>query len=177
MTELELREFVRKVQKMKCEMQTLELKTAGEGCPKRLYDTLSSFSNQDMGGIILFGIDEKEDYRIAGVYDMQDLQKKVNEQCKQMVPLVRPVFTSVMIEDKSVVSAEIPGIDITERPCYYGGVGRTKGSYVRAGDSDEPMSDYEIYSYEAFRKNIRMTFGSMSALICQRLIPQGLRNI
>lgn len=152
MTELELLEFVKKVQKMKCEMQTLELKTAREGCPKRLYDTLSSFSNQDMGGIILFGIDEKDDYRIAGVYDMQDLQKKVNEQCKQMVPVVRPVFTSVMIEDKSVVSAEIPGIDITERPCYYGGVGRTKGSYVRAGDSDEPMSDYEIYSYEAFRK-------------------------
>lgn len=49
MTELELREFVRKVQKMKCEMQTLELKTAREGRPERLYDTLSSFSNQDMG--------------------------------------------------------------------------------------------------------------------------------
>ncbi len=27
-----------------------------------------------------------------------------------------------------------------------------KGSYIWAGDSDEPMSDYEIYSYEAYRK-------------------------
>ena len=25
-------------------------------CPKRLYDTLSSFSNQDNGGVLLFGI-------------------------------------------------------------------------------------------------------------------------
>lgn len=152
MTELEIVEFINKVQIMKCESQVLELKTAHEGCPKRLYDTLSSFSNQDAGGVILFGIDESRDYEIVGVYDIQDLQKKVNEQCKQMVPVVRPIFTSVVIEEKSVVAAEIPGIDITERPCYYGGVGRTKGSYIRSGDSDEPMSDYEIYSYEAFRK-------------------------
>lgn len=37
-------EFVDKldeIQKMKCESQTLELKSARLGCPKRLYDTLS----------------------------------------------------------------------------------------------------------------------------------------
>lgn len=152
MTEAELAEFVKKVQTVRCESQTLELKAAHEGCPKKLYDTLSAFSNQDTGGTILFGMDESQNYEIVGVYDIQDLQKKVNEQCKQMVPVVRPVFSSIRIEGKGIVAAEIPGIDITERPCYYGGVGRTKGSYVRSGDSDEPMSDYEIYSYEAFRK-------------------------
>ena len=115
-------------------------------------DTLSAFSNQDSGGIIVFGIDENQDYQPVGVYDVQNLQKKVNEQCKQMVPVVRPVFTVVRLGENALVTAEIPGIDITERPCCYGGVGRSKGSYVRAGDSDEPMSDYEIYSYEAFRK-------------------------
>lgn len=43
-------------------------------------------------------------------------------------------------------------MDLTERPCHYRGQGRLKGSYVRSGDSDEPMTEYEIYSYEAFRK-------------------------
>lgn len=33
-------------------------------------------------------------------------------------------------------------------------MGRVKGSYVRIGESDEPMSEYEVYSYEAFRKRI-----------------------
>lgn len=144
--------FIKKVQTMQCESQTLELKAAHEGCPRKLYDTLSAFSNQDTGGIILFGVDEIKGYEVVGVYDVQDLQKKVNEQCKQMVPAVRPIFTSGLVEGNYVVTAEIPGIDITERPCYYGGVGRMKGSYIRSGDSDEPMSDYEIYSYEAFRK-------------------------
>ena len=53
---------------------------------------------------------------------------------------------------KIFVSAEIPSVDLSERPCYYKGVGRIKGSYIRSGDSDEPMTEYEIYSYEAFRK-------------------------
>ena len=147
MIETDLAELIEKVRTMKAESQTLELKAARQGCPKKLYDTLSAFSNQDMGGILLFGIDEESGFEVVGVYDVQDLQKKVNEQCKQMVPVVRPVFTAVHLSEGSVLAAEIPGIDITERPCYYGGVGRMKGSYVRAGDSDEPMSDYEIYSF------------------------------
>lgn len=80
---------------MKCESQTLELKTAKDGYPKRLYDTLSSFSNQDDGGTIIFGIDEKKDYKETGVYDAQDIQKKINEQCLQMQPVVRPLLTVV----------------------------------------------------------------------------------
>ena len=52
-------------------------------------------------------------------------------------------FTVVDYQGHPVVSAEIPSVDIGERPCYYSGVGRIRGSYVRAGDSDEPMSEYE----------------------------------
>ena len=152
MIEVELLELIEKVKAMKTEFQTVECKAANAGCPKRLYDTISAFSNQDSGGVILFGIDENKGYEAVGVYDAQDLQKKVTEQGKQMQPVVRPVFTAVRAGNGIVVSAEIPGIDVSERPCYYSGVGRIKGSFVRSGDSDEPMSDYEIYSYEAFRK-------------------------
>lgn len=148
-------EFIEKlieIQKMKCETATLELKSAEHGCPKRLYDTLSSFSNQDDGGIIVFGISEEAGYLEQGVYDAQDLQRKINEQCLQMEPVVRPLITVVEKDGKSFVAAEIPGIDIAERPCHYRGQGRVRGSYVRVGDSDEPMTKYEVYSYEAFRK-------------------------
>lgn len=41
---------------------------------------------------------------------------------------------------------------LINRPCYYQGKGRLKGSYVRISDSDEPMTEYEVYSYEAFRQ-------------------------
>lgn len=140
------------IQKMKSETSTLELKSAEKGCPQHLYDSLSSFSNQDEGGIIIFGIDEKQDYKEVGVYDSQDIQKKINEQCLQMEPIVRPLLTVIEKDGKSFVSAEIPGADLSDRPVFYKGKGRLKGSYTRVGDSDEPMTEYEVYSYEAYRK-------------------------
>ncbi len=154
MLNIELVELVNRVCKQKSEEQTIELKAAHEGCPKRLYDSLSSFSNQDSGGILLFGIDESKEYQIVGVYDPQDLQKLVTEQCQQMEPPVRAEFTLAEVEGKYIVSAEIPAIDISERPCYYRGAGRTKGAYIRVGDADLPMTDYELYSFEAFRKHL-----------------------
>ena len=140
------------IQKMKSETNTLEIKSAEKGCPQHLYDSLSSFSNQDEGGTIIFGIDEKQDYKEVGVYDPQDIQKKINEQCLQMEPIVRPLLTVVEKDGKSFVSAEIPGVDLADRPVFYRGKGRLKGSYTRVGDSDEPMTEYEVYSYEAYRK-------------------------
>ena len=152
MTGEELKDLLKIIQRTKCETQTLELKSASVDCPKKLFDTLSSFSNQDDGGIIVFGINEELGYKECGVYDPHDLQRKVNEQCLQMEPIVRPLLTVVEKDEKLFVSAEIPGIDIIERPCFYRGKGRLKGSYTRIGDSDEPMTEYEVYSYEAFRR-------------------------
>ena len=60
MTTEELYDKLKLIQKMKCKTQNLELKSAEQGYPKRLYDSLSSFSNQDDGGIIVFGIDENK---------------------------------------------------------------------------------------------------------------------
>ena len=147
-------ELANKICKQKAEEQTIELKSAQTGCPKRLYDTLSSFSNQDSGGVLVFGIDEQAAFQVVGVYDPQDLQKKITEQCLQMEPPVRAVFTLAEYHGKMICAAEIPAIDIAERPCYYRGAGRTKGSYIRVGDADLPMTDYELYSYEAFRKHL-----------------------
>ena len=39
MTTEELLENLKFIQKMKCETQILELKSAEKGCPKRLYDS------------------------------------------------------------------------------------------------------------------------------------------
>ena len=154
MLEEELQQLVKKITSEKCEKQHIELKKAAVGTPTKLYDTLSSFSNQHDGGIIIFGIDEAAGYRVVGVYDAQELQKKVMEQALQMEPIVRPLLTVAQIEDKLVVSAEISECDIHEKPCFYKGAGRLRGSYIRVGDSDQPMTEYEIYSYEAFKRRI-----------------------
>ena len=154
MLEVELIQLVEKITFEKCEKQHIELKKAAGGTPSKIYDTLSSFSNQVGGGVIIFGIDEDAGYEVVGVYDVQDLQKKVMEQSMQMEPVVRPLFTVAPVGDKLVVSAEISECDIYDKPCFYKGAGRLRGSYIRVGDSDQPMTEYEIYSYEAFKRRI-----------------------
>ena len=149
----ELQALVERVRKLKFESRTLEIKSAHLGCPTKLYPVLSGFSNQDDGGVILFGLDEEKGFELTGVYDPQDLQKRVVEQCGQMEPAVRPLFTFCEINEKIVVSTEIPSADILIRPVYYKGVGRIKGSFVRIGASNESMNEYEIYSYDAYRKH------------------------
>lgn len=91
---------------------------------------------------------------------------------------MRPLLTVLEKNDKFFISAEIPGADITDRPVFYQGKGRVKGSYTRVGDSDEPMTEYEVYSYEAYRKKYqddiraidRVSFASLDQDLLERYI-------
>ncbi len=153
MLENELISLVNSIQQQKCESNYIEIKSANKGCPK-VYDTFSSFSNQSGGGKIIFGIDENDNYSICGVYDAADLQKRIMEQSLQMEPTIRPLCTTAIINGKTVVCAEIQEIDNFLKPCFYKGAGRLKGSYIRVADGDRLMSEYEVYSYEAFKQKI-----------------------
>ena len=152
MQQTELRSLITEIVRQKTERQDIELEADHGGFPSKIYDTLSSFSNQDSGGIIIFGM--TPEYEVIGVYDAEDVQKKIMEHCNQMEPPVRAVITGCEINEKMVIAAEIPGVEISLRPVFYKGRGRLAGSYVRVGDADEPMTEYEVYSYEAFRKRI-----------------------
>ena len=110
MTTEELYDKLKLIQKMKCETQNLELKSAEQGYPKRLYDSLSSFSNQDDGGIIVFGIDEKQDYKEVGVYDAQDVQKKINEQLGKIQPDTRNPVLASALETLGIIENRYSGI-------------------------------------------------------------------
>lgn len=76
MLNIELNDLIKQIINTKAESQTIEVKVAHKETPRHLYDTLSSFSNQDSGGIIIFGLDESLGFEPVGVYDLQDLQKK-----------------------------------------------------------------------------------------------------
>lgn len=150
----EISELISAVVEHKHEGQTVEVKAAHKGTP-RVYETLSSFSNQQEGGSILFGIDERCDYEIVGVFDVQQLQKDVVEQCKEMTPEIHPYFEVERSGDTEVVVAHISGVPMSQRPVFRSASGITKGSYVRSGDQDLHMTPAELYEITSFKDGVR----------------------
>lgn len=150
MQEQELKELISRILQNKSETSNIEFKSAKEGYPEKLYDSFSSFSNTE-GGIILFGIDERAGYKICGVKNPDILEKKIVEQANEMVPVIRPHISMCIYEGKTIVAAEISELDTINKPCYYVGKGKSKGSYIRVGDADLPMTEYEIYSYDSYK--------------------------
>lgn len=74
MLDNELVDMVKQIQLVRSESNKIEIKAATKGCPK-VRDSLSSFSNQSGGGVIIFGVDENDGYEVCGVYDAADLMK------------------------------------------------------------------------------------------------------
>ena len=154
MTETEVIAKINYLRKYKTETNRLEVKTASINFPKKCYDTFSSFANK-YGGMIIFGINEKENFKIEGVYDISDLQKKISSLCSDsMFPPLRPDILPIKFEGKDLLAVKIDELIQNKKPCYYIPKGLNKGSYTRVGDSDEIMTDYEIYALQSYNDHI-----------------------
>lgn len=82
MLDNELIDMVKQIQLVRSESNKIEIKAANKGCPK-VRDSLSSFSNQSGGGVIIFGVDENDEYEVCGVYDAADLMKRLRRSVRK----------------------------------------------------------------------------------------------
>ena len=90
MTRKEVEQLITEVQKRQSELDSVEVKTARGGTPKRLYEALSAFANRTGGGVLLFGLDESRDFSIVGVGDAHRLQEEVTHLASaEMEPALR----------------------------------------------------------------------------------------
>ncbi|MDO5564970.1 MAG: ATP-binding protein, partial [Eubacteriales bacterium] len=155
MTEKEVIEAIEYMQKYQTETDKLEAKTAEIDFPKKCYDTISGFANK-YGGIIIFGINEYNSFIEQDVYNVNDLQKQLTSLCTNSIePKIRPEFLPITYNNKTLLAVKIDEIPQNKKPCYYKNAGINKGSYIRIGDSDEPMTDYEIYSLQSYKDGIQ----------------------
>lgn len=154
------------MQKYQTETDRIEAKTAEKGCPQKCYDTISAFANK-YGGIIIFGINEHNNFIEQDVYDVNDLQKQITALCNSCFePKIRPEFLAVTYNKKKLLAVKINEIPQTQKPCYYKNMGINKGSYIRVGDSDEHMTEYEIYDLYSYKDNVQEDLRPVQKLIC-----------
>ena len=153
-------ELIQELNEKQTETICIEAKTANKGKPEKYYDTVSSFSNT-MGGTILFGVEEtkiknKTVFIPVGVYDVSDLQRHITNLCStEFEPIVRPEISVVDIDNNKIVAVEINALTPRNKPCYYKPKGLHNGSYIRVGDRDDHMTEYEIYKCISYRENVQ----------------------
>ncbi len=152
--------LIQELNKKQTETICIEAKTANRGKPERYYDTVSSFANT-MGGIILFGVEEikhknKTTFEVVGVYDANDLQKNITNLCStEFDPIIRPEISVVDIDNKKIIAVKIDMLNQRNKPCYYKPKGLHNGSYIRVGDRDDNMTEYEIYKCISYKEDVK----------------------
>ena len=154
MEKIEVIKAIEYLRKYKTETDRIEAKSANGGFPKKCYDTFSSFSNK-YGGMIIFGINEENNFSTEGVYDVKDLQKQISNLCTDsMEPSIRPDILPLEFENKNIVAVKIEEISQNRKPCYYKPKGIKSGSYTRVGDKDDNMTDYELYAIQSYKEHV-----------------------
>lgn len=150
----ELRRLVSEIQQRRMEPDAVEVKAANH--PKdtpKVTDSLSAFANRPGGGVILFGLDDKQ-FKVVGVGNARKAQDDVTNWARDvMEPPVQVEFTVDEIEGLTVMAIEVRETPNAQKPCYdkNKGLRGNGGAYMRAGGTDRPMTDYEIFGYISSR--------------------------
>jgi ATP-dependent DNA helicase RecG len=151
MTLAELEECIDELRLANSDLTHVEVKTAASELPKRVWETLSAFSNTTKGGILILGVSEESKFKIDGVKNPKKIQQDLASMCDVMNPPVRAYIQIHRLEQKSVITAEIPEIPAGAKPCFHPGAGLTNGAFIRVADGDRRLSSYEVQMMLAAR--------------------------
>ena len=67
MSESEILEIIARLRDVRSDSTHIEAKTARNELPKRVWETISAFSNTRGGGTLLLGVSEEADFALTGV--------------------------------------------------------------------------------------------------------------
>lgn len=124
--------------------QSYEVKSSKKELSKDVKTTLSAFSNGS-GGTIICGISEKDGFSPVKDFDAGSIQDSIANICVQaLTPAVRPDIRILTFKDAPVVVVNVHEMRPSDKPCYITTAGKYGGSYIRTGDGDRRLSQYEV---------------------------------
>ena len=140
---MDTQEMVDALRARGAESTFVEVKAGAGGLPKSLPETISAFANAT-GGTILVGLADPA-FQPVGI-DAESIRDGLARMAADsMHPPVRGVVEIEVIDSgHRVVRFDVPEADPGDKPCYVKARGRYSGSYIRGGDGDRRLSQYEI---------------------------------
>ena len=130
------------------ESHKLEYKLCKSELSKGLWETISAFSNED-GGLILLGYEGKDEgYIPEGVKNpsklLDEFTSNIGEKFN-FCPFVKP---EVMRDDsKDIIVIEVKEAPVYQKPIYIKDAGPIKGGFKRVGATNIRLTDSDIQRY------------------------------
>ena len=123
--------------------ETVEVKSAAGGFPESVLKSISAFSN-DRGGLLILGLSDTDFLPVP--INPAKLAADLASKCSDVFePRIRPAIGICEVDGKPVVAARIPPLGHQHRPCYIRAEGMNQGSYTRVHDGNRRLTDYEIH--------------------------------
>ncbi len=134
---LELAVQISRLRERRAEREDVEAKAAGRALPASVRETLSSFSN-DRGGTLILGLSERQGFVATGVEDAHKVTADLAALCSDvMEPPVRASIQTVPFEGVNLVVAVVPELPRPQKPCYV----RDRGSTADLSRARETATD------------------------------------
>jgi len=150
MNEEQIIEEIKKGLSINSETELVEFKKARGGFPKTsTRKSLSAFGNT-RGGVIVFGVEEKEDktLEVVGKIGVAQLQEDMTSlSADAMSEVLRLDYHIITLSGKEILAVYVPECKNRTKPYYFKELGMPRGAYVRDGNTDRQMTKDEMTSY------------------------------
>ncbi|GAB6903684.1 hypothetical protein JCM9957A_67760 [Kineosporia succinea] len=143
----------------------IEVKRAAGGFPDSVLPTVSAFANTPGGGVIVFGLDERDGFAAVGVYDVVACKATLATKTRQALdPPATFEAWDLEFEGAAVLVAKIHEQPSHGKPCRVTSSGK---AYLRSYDGDYELSQVEEQTFIANRS---------TPMFDQQVVPGATRN-
>lgn len=140
------------MRKVGSDTSQIEVKSAATSFPKDALKSISAFANGS-GGVLVLGLSEKDDFAPVAGFDAKKMSDALANACRtQVIPPVNAAIYVLELDGAPIVAAYIPEASLSEKPCYVAKSTMYDGSYIRVGDGDRKLTEYEV---DRLRENRR----------------------
>ncbi len=158
------------------DLNDIEAKSAERGFPSSAMESVSSFSN-DEGGTLILGLNENDGFTTTSI-DAARIADTLASQCSEaMTPPIRADIDIVQVDGQQVVIAVIDELPANQKPCFVTSKGIERGSFTRSHDGDRHLTTYEVHALRSSQGQPREDVEPVDGAVLEDLDPERVKAL